>query len=91
MNKFKVVTYYDREDEEFGGDYRDVVLFVNNKPVLRFGDDYHDKGLNTCEGYCRCLIDMGHCSEVEYVDQHLPKKSWEFFEGKLYSIQAALK
>jgi len=91
MNKFMVVTYYAHDDKDHGGDYRDVVLFLNGMPVVRFGDAYHDKGFETCEGYCKALIDMRHCAEVEYVERCLPKKFNDFYEGKLSRIEDVLK
>ena len=46
------VIHYSVDDEECNGDYYSVELKDSNgRTVARWGDDYHDKGLDKAEGF----------------------------------------
>jgi hypothetical protein len=44
MMKIEIVTHYDKDDPEYGGDYHNVEVFVGGVIAGEWGDYYHDKG-----------------------------------------------
>lgn len=45
---------YDSEDDDpFFGDYRFIILKDEDIEIAYFGDYYHDKGLEKCEGFIK--------------------------------------
>ena len=51
MVHIKVVTHYDIEDTDCGGDYHDVEVLVADELVAQYGDYYHDKGEEKAEAF----------------------------------------
>ena len=53
--KFIAVFHYHKEDEECLGDCWDIELFeanpINDPPIMKWRDDYHDNGQNKLEGF----------------------------------------
>jgi hypothetical protein len=56
MIDITILTHFDVEDEECGGDYFDVEVLDSNRKVLAsYGDYYHDKGEDKAEGFVEGL------------------------------------
>ena len=49
------LTHFDKDDEDFGGDYASVSIFVNGKEVITYGDHYHEKGRERAEAFIEGL------------------------------------
>lgn len=62
---FKIVEYH--ESDDCGGDYWGVALFLDNKKLAAWGDDYHDRGSTQArafaQGYATAL--NTHCNIVD--------------------------
>jgi hypothetical protein len=51
MIEFKEVVHYSKTDVYFGGDYREIEIFMNGDLVASYGDHYHDKGREKADGF----------------------------------------
>jgi len=70
VTQIKVVTHFDPEDEDCGGDYCGVSVFVNGKCVRQFGDYYHDKGCQKAEAVVDMVKELVDKARVRHVSQN---------------------
>lgn len=49
--KILIVTHFTKDDEDCGGDYYDIEVFVDGKLAAEYGDYYHDKGSEKAEAF----------------------------------------
>lgn len=51
MQHITVCTHYDKDENGLHGDYRYVTITINGTEVRRYGDEYHDRGLDKARGF----------------------------------------
>lgn len=61
----KVITHYKEEDVYFKDDYCDIEILIDGKPVIYFGDHYHDKGREKSKGFIEACLYFFPDVEIE--------------------------
>lgn len=51
----EIVEHFDKDDEDFSGDYLSIEIFVNGKKAISYGDYYHEKGDIAAEAFVEGL------------------------------------
>lgn len=49
--KIEIIEHYEKNDNQFWGDYLSVEVRINGKRVRHYGDYYHDKGNVRAEAF----------------------------------------
>ncbi len=58
--KVEVKYHYNKEDADCNGDFYNVELYFDGKPILELSDDYHDGASRQIEGYLKaCKLFFG--------------------------------
>ena len=67
--KIKVVVHYSSDDIEFNCDYYQIDVYMNDFKMKTFGDYYHDKGWERCEGYLDGITSF--MTDVEIIRENI--------------------
>lgn len=71
MQKIKIITHYAEDDPSCENDYYQIEIFVNDKLVKTYGDQYHDKGREKAQGFMdgiRALTEYYSLTDTKLAD-----------------------
>lgn len=72
--QIQIITHYNKNDEDFSGDYTSVHIDIDNKVVAEFGDSYHDKGIKKAEGF---INGLEWAFDVKFIVEYVEKNDYE--------------